>query len=447
MSRVCLYCARYDFEPMAEEALGLGYLAAYLIQQGIVKESEIRIADDLDEVIRFKPDILGVSSVSQVIFNARNFAKECGERWGCLTVLGGYHVTCIPEKLPEEFDLGVLGEGELTFAEIVRLFKDNRLKAESFGQIHGICYRKNAEIIINQPRGLIDDIDALPRPYRQRVAGDTISLFTSRGCPYRCTFCASHKFWGDRFRLRSAASVVSEIDYIINKYHPRIISIMDDLWIFNKKRFREIADNLIKRKIPEKVSFTGFCRSNIMQEEDIKLLKDLNFRYVRFGAESGSEIMIKRLKGDSISITDHQRVIDLCQKHEIECLGSFMFGVPGETIEDIEATIAFLRRNKGKFKIGGFYLFNPMPGTEIWNWMKDKKIISDEFPFERLQIDFLKKSFSWENILYYNQDCVSPGVFREYVEKIKTEFMDRRPDKKSLLGKFVSRIKRAGKNG
>ncbi|MBW2045843.1 MAG: B12-binding domain-containing radical SAM protein [Deltaproteobacteria bacterium] len=433
MPRVSLYCARYNFESIKITPLGISYLAAYLIQQKIVGENEICIVDNLDEVRRFKPDILGVSAVSQVIKDAQDFAKKCKEAFRCFTVLGGYHVSCIPQRLPKEFDIGVLGEGEKTFAEIVYLFKVNELSLESLREIKGICYQKNNEIVTNEQRELFNNLDLLPRPYIHRQYSKEVPIVTSRGCPYRCIFCASRTFWGDKYRLRSADSVVSEIDYLVNKYHPDRINILDDIWMFNKKRFQEIVDKLLKLKIPSKVSFVGFCRSSIIGEEEIALLKKLNYQYLRFGAETGSDILLKRLKGENIFIADHQRVIDLCQKYKIKCGASFMFGVPGETKEDLEMTINFLCKNRGKFIIMGFYFFNPIPGTEIWNWMEKRHMVSENFQFENLQIDFLKENFSWDDLLYFNQDCVSLSEFREFIEKIKAEFIYGRLRK--LLGK------------
>ena len=121
MARVCLYCARFQNEEFGVEPLGLGYLVSYLIHQGIVAEGDIRVVDTIEDAIAFQPDVLGVSAVSQVLADARNFALRCKEATGCLTVLGGYHVTCVPHRLPAEFDVVVLGEGEVTFAEVGNL--------------------------------------------------------------------------------------------------------------------------------------------------------------------------------------------------------------------------------------------------------------------------------------------------------------------------------------
>lgn len=449
--KVCLYCARYDYEPLTIAPLGIGYIASYLVQQGIVSQEQICIVDTLDEAIEFKPDILGVSSVTQVIRDGRDFAKKCKEKTRCLTVLGGYHVTAVPQNLPKEFDIGVLSEGEITFAEIVNFFKLNKLTV-TLGQIKGICYSKNGEIIINESRGLIEDLDSLPLPYRHKAYSQKIPIFTSRGCQYRCIFCASKGFWKNRYRLRSADSVISEIVHLVNKYRTKriTINVLDDLWIANKKRFREIVEKLVALKIPEKTDFMGFCRSNVIYEEDIKLLKQLNYKCVRFGAETGSEVLLKRLKGDNISIADHQRVIDLCQKYKMPCRASFMFGVPGETMEDLEATITFLRKNKGKLEIGGFYLFNPIPGTEIWEEMKDNGMIPDKFKLENLtQLDFNKDFFSWDDILYFNEENVSLEEFRELIHKIKAEFIydtfrkkAKLTVKKYLPKKFIPYVKR-----
>lgn len=420
--KICLYCAKYDFEEL-DIPLGIGSLAAYLIQEKIVCEKDIRIVNSLKEAIEFKPDILGVSSVSLVIGHAREFAKKCKEAVGCLTILGSYHITAVPNKLPEEFDLGVLGEGELTLAEIINFFKKNKLM-ENLDKIKGICYKKERKIIINERRDLIKNLDTLPLPYRIKGHNEEIPIFTSRGCPYRCIFCASTNFWKN-YRLRSADSVVFEIKYLVDKNFPKkiTINILDDLWIANKERFKEIVKKLVELKVPEKTSFVGFCRSNLIYEEDIKLLKKMNYKHLRFGAETGSEVLLKKIKGNNISVKDHQRVIDLCQKHNLPCRASFMLGIPGETKEDVRATINFLRKNKGKLTIQGFYFFKPLPGTEIWEDMKRKKLISENFAFEDTPQDFTRENFSWKNVSYFNEENVPLKELKIAVDLIKKEFI------------------------
>lgn len=431
MARICLYCARFPFDAFRVAPLGIGYIASYLVYKGVVCEEDIRIVDSVEEAIRFSPEIVGISSVSQVLKDARGFAMKCKEATGCLTVLGGYHVSCIPQRLPEEFDIGVLGEGEVSFAEFVYKFTRDQLRQQSLREIRGICYRENDRIVQTQPRELIADIDELPWPYRHKCYSSQEPVFTSRGCPYRCAYCASHIFWRDTIRFRSAESVVEEITYLVEAYHPKEILILDDLWMANKKRFREIIEQLVERRIPQKVTFSGFCRSNLVSEEDILLFKRMNYRFVRFGAETGSESLLQRIKGKGISISDHQRVIDLCFKYGLPCAASFMFGVPGETREDLELTKKFLRKNRGKCHISGFYLCNPIPGTTIWDELVKKGKVTEELEFERLQLDFLKPNFTWDNILYFNEENVPLKEFKAIIEDIRREFI---PQSKVVKG-------------
>jgi len=438
--KICLYCARFESESFKVAPLGIGYLASYLITNNIVFENDIRIVDRLEEAIQFKPDILGIGSVSQVISDAKRFASKCKESLDCITVLGGYHITCTPYSLAEEFDIGVLGEGEETFKELVLSLKESPFNKQMFKTIRGICYHDNFKITIGPDRSLIQDIDSIPWPYRHRQYSSDEPIFTSRGCPYRCTYCASHTFWGNTTRFRSADSVVSEISDLVERYQPKEIAILDDLWMADKKRFRLIVSKLIATGIPPKVSFRGFCRSNLIDEEMILLLKRINYRVVRFGAETGSDRLLKKIKGKGISISDHQRVIDLCAKHRIKCSGSFIFGIPGETFEDIELTKDFLRKNNKKFRIAGFYFFNPMPGTPIWDELLEKGKLSEDLDFERFQLDFLNPYFSWDNILYFNDENIPLDKFRQIIKNFKSEFIPF-SQRWNLLNRVLQNIK------
>lgn len=423
MARVALYCARYKNTEINVAPLGIGYIAAYLMEKGIVKQDEICIVDSFEELYNFQPDIIGISSVSQVISDAIEFAKKCKKDFGCFTILGGYHITCLPTSLPKEFDIGVIGEGEQTFLQIIDKFDLGELNNRNLRKIKGICYKENGHIKITEPREFIKDLDTIPQLYRHKNYSDEIPVITSRGCPYKCTFCASHEFWKDSIRFRSAESVIDEINNLVNTYNPKVIKIVDDLWIADKKRFRKIIDGLLALKIQKKVSFTGFVRSNLVAEEDIKLLKSINYQIIRFGAETGSDNLLKKIKGHNISINDHQRLIDLCEKYELPCSASFIFGIPGETRNDFEKTIEFLQKNKGKLFISGFYFFNPIPGTSIWKFMKKNSMIQSDFDYSKMTIDLSKNNYKWDKDLYFNEANIPFEEFKKLTIKIREEFV------------------------
>jgi radical SAM superfamily enzyme YgiQ (UPF0313 family)/predicted SAM-dependent methyltransferase len=417
--KICLYCSRDDYYPVP--ALGIAYIASYLIEKGVVEKSQVLIADSLEEVIDFKPNVVGISSTSQVFRQTLEFVKKCKERTGALTVLGGYHISVDPRSLPKEFEFGVIGEGEITFAELVSWLARETVDDDDLKAINGLCYHRGGEVVTNADRKLIDDLDSLPFPIFQKRYSDEYPIFTSRGCPYRCTFCASSLFWKNRTRFRSAESVVKEIAEAVERYRYRKIYFLDDLWLSDQKRFRKIVELLEERGITQKVGFKGFCRSNIIFEEQIKLLKRLNYTVVRFGGETGSNKLLQKIKGKNISVKDHTRVIDLCARYGLSCSASFMFGIPGETMADIELTHQFLMKHRGRLSVSGFYFFNPVPGTKLWNDLVQAGKIRDNFDLSNLQLDLARDNFSWEKAQkgYFNEENISFSLFREKMEFLR----------------------------
>ena len=111
-----------------------------------------------------------------------------------------------------------------------------------------------------------------------------------------------------------------------------------------------------------------------------------------------------------------------------------MFGIPGETLQDLRLTVEFLRRNKGKCHIVGFYLFNPIPGTALWNELLDMGEVSENLNLEQLQLDLLNSNFSWNEVLYFNEKNISLTRFREFIESVKSEFIDPTESEETALG-------------
>lgn len=279
--KVCLYCARYKGEEFNVRPLGISYLASYLLDKGVVAAGNLRIVDNYEEAIAFQPDVIGVSSVSQVIADARDFARRCKEATNCYTILGGYHVSSVPRRLPDEFDIGVIGEGEETFFELLKRYAGGSFFETDLNNIAGICFRGEGGIIQLSPlREQIVDIDALPWPVRHKSYSKEEPVFTSRGCPFRCTFCASQRFWRGHTRFRSADSVVREIEYIVERYQPHEIAILDDLWMADKQRFKNIVNQLVELGIPKKVSFLYFNHETIPLETFRGIVSDIKGEFI-----------------------------------------------------------------------------------------------------------------------------------------------------------------------
>ncbi len=422
--KIVFYSAKMPSTRSYHSPLGIGYLAAYLKKEQ--KDIIVVIAENHKDVIKEKPDILAVSSLSLTIYDAIELSKKIKSLFpNTITILGGYHMTLLPHKLPKTFDIGVIGEGELTLLELVQLIKTKPLNPTNLKSIKGICFRHNNKIVQTQPREFIKNLDSLPHPIRVPYGYPAIvGIFTSRGCPYSCSYCASSSFWKRTFRTHSAEYVVEELLDIIKTFKPHTIHILDDLFLADKKRFSELHKLVIKNNIHKKVAFRAFVRANLIDEPIVKKMKEMNFVLVRFGAETGSEPLLKKLKGGSVTVEDGQRVIDLCYKYKLPSAASFMFGTPGETKEDLKKTYNFIKKNRKKnFTIDGFYFLTPYPGTKFWDDYKSKGKVHDDIDLRKLNVLITSPEFNWDNVIYLNEE-IDFEEFKKIIEKFRQDFLD-----------------------
>jgi len=208
---------------------------------------ECRVVHDsveraLDE---FRPDLVGISSVTQNYARAARYAAVAKHR-GVPVVCGGVHISMLPESLTGDMDVGVLGEGEEALCDLYALFRSaGGLPRERLARIEGITFRaEGGSLITTAARSPISDLDSIPRPDRSlfRIDRDT-SIFTSRGCPYTCSFCASSRFW-KKTRFFSADYVVREIGYLHTAFRVNRINVYDDLFCADVGRVKKIAQLL-----------------------------------------------------------------------------------------------------------------------------------------------------------------------------------------------------------
>jgi len=369
--------------------LGIGYLISYLRKMFGNNFFIFRIiSDNLNQELKvFNPDIVCITSVSQNYNLAKEHAKTAKEQ-GFPVIIGGIHISMLPESLSGDMDVGVIGEGERTIVELVKLFlaQGGFNDFDMLNSVKGIVYKKGNELILTPKRELIDPLDEIPFPSRDmfNISGHSY-IFSSRGCPYRCQFCASARYW-HKVRYFSAEYVVNEIKELINRYNVKLISFYDDLMMASLDRLRKIVALLEQEGLLGKVKFTANARANLMTEETVKLLKKMNVVSVGMGLESGSERILQYLKKNNVSIAMNHQAIEMLKKYKITANASFVIGSPDETREEILETLNFIKKNR--LDLFDVYVLTPYPGTPIWDYAKAKGLVSNDMDWAKLDISF-----------------------------------------------------------
>jgi len=370
--------------------LGLGYLASSL--RSVYGEDliDFKIVDRevKSELNKFKPDLVGITCVSQNYNYAMEYSKMAKKK-GVPVLIGGTHITVLPTTLTKNMDVAVIGEGEEAIKELFSIFLNKKkFERKDLMEVKGLAFWNNNKVVQTERRMPIKNMDLVPIPARDLMKIEKCThVFSSRGCPYRCVFCASSRFWSST-RFFSAKYVVAEVKFLYENYGVREVDFWDDLFIVNKQRVKEIISLLRKEKLLGKIRFSCAVRSNLIDESMARLLKKLNIKGVSMGLESGTPRVLNYLKGDSINIKDHMRAIRVFKKFDIEPSASFIIGSPTETREEILQTYKFIKDSK--LRGFGIYVLTPLPGTPIWECAKERGMVSENMDWSNLNVEFLE---------------------------------------------------------
>ncbi len=384
-----------------------------------------------ERILAAAPDLIGITtytiSFSDIIDICRCLKEQNS---GIPIVLGGPHITSLPGSLPVQADIGVLGEGEATFLELCRsLVAAKRLDPVSLASINGICYHNQTGVAATPERARINPLDMIPPPdlsilnmrwYTARRMYFTMKgnfrgfvLLTSRGCPFNCRFCQASAQWG-RCRYHSAERVVSELERIRSQYpHVDAINIIDDLFIGDRKRLREIVRLIREKGLHLGVVFNVNGHANLVDEEVIGLLKSINVIQIAYGFESGSERVLDFLKRGSVTVERNRRAAALTIAAGIGVGGQFMIGSPGETEDDIRQTVEFIEQTPMSHV--HVSATTPMPGTELWDICRTKGLVSDDMDWRTL--DFGNPDNS--SLIYCNEECIPLQRFSDLKVEVK----------------------------
>jgi len=394
---------------LRQPSLGLAYLAA-MVKRHFAAQVEVEaVATDVERAIRrHKPDLVGISSTS-VRFDIARCNARAAHELGIPVIIGGIHITALPESIYPEMAVGVMGEGELTLVDLVALrLETGGLPKDRLRDIPGLAFRDGDQLIQTAPRPHVENLDDIPKPDRTIAVPRPHSyLFSSRGCPYNCVFCASTRFWPGKVRFFSAERVVEEIEELVHGYNVKVISFYDDLFVADFERLQAIRDLLRRRDLAGKVRFTCNARANMVTDKLCRVLKEIGVASINMGLESGCERTLRYLKGGNVTAEQNREAIMTVRRNGILAQGSFIIGAPDETREEIEQTYRFIRAMP--LSILDVYVLRPYPGTPIWDYALARGLVANDM--------------DWGSITH--RDRIDAGRLINLSEHISSEEMAR----------------------
>jgi radical SAM superfamily enzyme YgiQ (UPF0313 family) len=373
----------------------LAYAAALAEKEGYPINFIDAPADgfDLKDVIHrtrdFSPELIVMDTSTPSFYNDIKVCERLKEVLPeVFILLVGTHVSALPEEsleLSDFVDAVAIGEYDYTVIEMAEV-----ISAEGdLGTVKGICYRNSREVVYNEKRPFIEDLDEIPfvstiykrflkieNYFNPNALYPMVTITTSRGCPFRCTFCVyPQTLMGRRFRLRSIENVVDEMEYIVSNFpEAKAIFFEDDTFTVNKQRCVQLSEAIIKRGI--KISWTANARAGL-DTETMKKMKAAGCRCLCVGFESGSQLILNNMK-KNIRLEEMFQFMKDAKKAGLLIHGCFMAGLPGETKETLKDTLELAKRLKPDTV--QFYPVMVYPGTEAYDWYKERKLITtDDF--------------------------------------------------------------------
>lgn len=468
--------------------LGLAYIAAVLEQEKYnvkiidvgaedyynrekVEGEYIRLGlsyDELEKSIReFNPDVVGVSCLFSSQFvdmcNICKLSKNIDKN--IITVVGGEHPSAMPEESLEKkyIDFVVIGEGDYSMGDLMKcLNEDGNLQ-----KVDGLGFKKDKKMIINQKVKYIENLDELPLPARHLLPMETYfkinfpqagtslkspntSIMTSRGCTARCIFCATSKFWGNKFRTRSVEKVLDELEHLKNEYGVKEVQFIDDNLTLDKKRAIRLFNGMIERKLdlvwctPQGIALWS------LDEEVLRKMKDSGCYEITLAIESGDKHVLNQIIRKPLKIEKVEPLVRAARKMGMITKGFFVVGLPGETLEQMQKTFDFAK--KLKLDAAAFAIASPLPGTDMYTICKEKGYLKKNFSFDKLNYgkgnieteDFTAKEV--ERLVSKNTLLINLGLlYRNPVRFFKKYLLVLRTNPKEMIGHVFFLVKKLSK--
>ena len=402
--------------------LGLLYIASY-----IREHDHIPIIFDLtalnwslqtavESTLSLNPDVVGVTAKTININNANRIAEKLkASGYTKPIVLGGAHVTAEPVMTLTMFksiDYGVIGEGEVTFLEMLEKMQQE----QTLDDVKGVAWRKNEnQIIVNPPRGLIMDLDTLPLPAWDLLANfpngyphsaletkrlPAASIITSRGCPYQCTFC-DRAIFGSRVRQHSPEYTLRMIRYLKGTYGIRDLMMLDDNFILDKKKLFVVCDALVR----EKMDISWYCmgHARIMTDDRLEKIKEAGCWFIEMGIESGCDRILKSIKKNTTK-AEIAEAVRRARRAGLKVKGNFIFGFPTETKGSLEETIQFATSIGLNYFQQNFLTL--WPGCELASYGEESRHAEKDWSkLAHQRVTYVPNGLSEEDLIQASKDA------------------------------------------
>ena len=417
---------------------GLLSIAAYLSRQGhdvfvydcLGPEAPTDLQKQAQAILAHQPQMVGFSATTSSFPDAADLAQSIKKKSpDVITVCGGVHVSALEDILLKDysaFDFLVAGEGEETIAELAADLEPAAIK--------GLIWKNKEEIIANESRPKIADLDSLPFPAYAKLKGfphdyhlplfsyintPGATMITSRGCMYQCSYCDRSVF-KKGFRYNSAAYIYEHMKHLREKFGVRHVNIYDDLFTANRQRIVDLCEKLSRH--PLGIHFNCAVRVGYTDDDLLKLLKDAGCLMVSLGIESADPDMLARHKS-GVSLDEVRDTVQRIQKSGLRVKGLFMMGLPGETEASIRRTSDFI------ISLGlddmNMAKFTPFPGAPLWATIKHEGTFHED----------------WRLMNCLNFVFVPKGIAsKEKLDQLYNEHVKRFYSDKAWRGRFRGRI-------
>lgn len=365
--------------------LGMLVLAAVARQRGYrvhlidAKQAGASVDDVSRQIVGLQPDYLGISATTISVTNGARIAERVKALCpNVVTVLGGAHVSAIPERTLEAFpgiDFGIVGEGETSLFELLARLEDGR----PVDGVPGLAYRRDGRVQANPRAPYIDDLDALPLPGWDLLADfphrfqpslfsyprtPVATLITSRGCPFSCSFC-DRSTSGKKGRMHSVDYVVRMCRHLAG-LGVRHIIFVDDLFTVRRQRVVDLCHAFLD----EGFTFSWSCNShpNLLDLDTMKLMHRAGCWQIAYGIESGSQRILDVVKHE-VRIPRMRETLRMTRAAGIRAKGYVMIGHPTEGLDSLAETAEFLK--VVELDLCQITKFTPYPGTPAYPTIRE----------------------------------------------------------------------------